>query len=308
MSKIVLVGNGPFACIGFDVLREIGVVPALVFADHHDDGVDTWQPSFVRHLSARKVKYHQFRSLSDEAVCSMVEQCDPDFIFVFQGRAILRNPLIKLARKGVVNLHNAPLPLLRGCDPFAWAIEDGLAEMGVSLHLIEDEGIDTGAILCQRYWPIGARDTCWSLYQRALIEARELMLFGIPQILANAMTPAKQDARYATYHPIGQFDFASQRINWQMPAAALSAWIRSRIFPPRQLPYFVHEGRCVEIVDCEYVKAKGGSGAVVQVDPFDVASRYGGIRIHAARINGNNEAGPAVASELGLQTGSVIKE
>ena len=82
-------------------------------------------------------------------VCAAVAAVGADLVISVQCARIIREPLIRVPRRGVVNVHNSPLPLLRGCDPFAWAIHDGLRMHGVSLHDVPDAGVDNGAVYDQ---------------------------------------------------------------------------------------------------------------------------------------------------------------
>jgi methionyl-tRNA formyltransferase len=76
--------------------------------------------------------------LHQPEILNRIEAAESDLILSLQWRRILRPVAIKLARYGVANLHNALLPLLRGCGPFSWAIHDGLECMGVTLHQVVD--------------------------------------------------------------------------------------------------------------------------------------------------------------------------
>ena len=74
----------------------------------------------------------------------------PDVVVVMNFDQILRREFISAAAGLVINVHPSLLPALRGPCPVFWALAQGEAEAGVSLHLIEDEMIDAGAVLVQR--------------------------------------------------------------------------------------------------------------------------------------------------------------
>jgi methionyl-tRNA formyltransferase len=80
-------------------------------------------------------------------------------------------------RLGVVNLHGAPLPEMRGSLCEVAAILEERESFGTSLHLMDD-GIDTGPILAVERFPIGANATAGELLREAnrrgvaMIEAR----------------------------------------------------------------------------------------------------------------------------------------
>jgi methionyl-tRNA formyltransferase len=78
----------------------------------------------------------------------------PDVVLVMNFDQVLRREFIAAASGQVVNVHPSHLPALRGPCPVFWALAEGRAEAGVSLHLIEDENIDVGAVLAQRTQPL----------------------------------------------------------------------------------------------------------------------------------------------------------
>merc|ERR1719409_665539 len=144
--KVVLIGDGSMAARGLALLKSLpGIEVPLVIADAADPGVDSWRLSLVK--AARSLGYTIGENLvqpkfpHSRAVLEKLGELKPTLIISLQCRKIMRMPFIKTANV-VVNCHNAPLPLLRGCDPFAWAIHDGLRQMGVTLHQVLDEGID----------------------------------------------------------------------------------------------------------------------------------------------------------------------
>jgi methionyl-tRNA formyltransferase len=78
---------------------------------------------------------------------SQLRTWSPDLI-VFTGGNILRQPLLDVARLGVLNAHLGLLPEVRGMASPEWSLLNHVP-VGITIHYI-DAGIDTGPIL-QRY-------------------------------------------------------------------------------------------------------------------------------------------------------------
>lgn len=79
---------------------------------------------------------------------------------------ILRRHHIDRYRLGVVNLHGAPLPEMRGSMCDAAAILEGRTEFGASLHWMNDKA-DAGDLLrCERF-PIWKGDTVYTLFRQS---------------------------------------------------------------------------------------------------------------------------------------------
>jgi methionyl-tRNA formyltransferase len=160
-SVVLLGSRSTQSVIGLKVLTDLGISVPLVITGNEDPGTDDWRLSLAK--AAREARYSDSKDLlilrdpHQTEVVKQIERLNVDLILSLQWRRILRKELRGIARQGIVNLHNAPLPLLRGCDPFSWAIHDGLERMGITLHQVIDDGVDSGPILAQRFWPISSK-------------------------------------------------------------------------------------------------------------------------------------------------------
>ena len=71
----------------------------------------------------------------------------PDLILTIRYGAILKSPVIRIPRFGVLNLHSGQLPAYRGVLAVFRALMNGDAEIGCTLHYISDGTIDTGDVV-----------------------------------------------------------------------------------------------------------------------------------------------------------------
>jgi methionyl-tRNA formyltransferase len=77
----------------------------------------------------------------------VVRAFGPDLILTIRYGAILRPAFIALPPLGVLNLHSGLLPSYRGVLATFRALMNGDAEIGCTLHRIQDATIDTGEVL-----------------------------------------------------------------------------------------------------------------------------------------------------------------
>ncbi|HEY6867248.1 MAG TPA: methionyl-tRNA formyltransferase, partial [Candidatus Eisenbacteria bacterium] len=96
----------------------------------------------------------------------------PDLFAVVAFGAILSRELLRVPKRGAINLHGSLLPDYRGAAPVQRALWDGRAFTGVTT-LWMDEGIDTGPLILQRWHPIAADDDAGRL-------AESLAALGAP--------------------------------------------------------------------------------------------------------------------------------
>jgi folate-dependent phosphoribosylglycinamide formyltransferase PurN len=102
--------------------------------------------------------------LNSDRMKEDLDRLKPDFI-VLGGLGILRDPLIRLARHGVINCHPALLPWVRGTGVVAGAIRCGVP-IGCTCHYV-DRGVDTGMIIERRLLPITGADNSLSQLENA---------------------------------------------------------------------------------------------------------------------------------------------
>jgi methionyl-tRNA formyltransferase len=92
---------------------------------------------------------------------------------------------------GCINLHMG-LPRYRGRHPLNWMLIDGVAEIPLSIHYME-EGIDTGDIIVETSIPVDRDETYLSALEKIKIAQSPLLIAAMRQINANATYRRKQN-------------------------------------------------------------------------------------------------------------------
>ena len=82
----------------------------------------------------------------------------PDFLFSFYYRKMLKPGLLETPGHGALNMHGSLLPRYRGRAPVNWAVLRGERETGASLHYMELKP-DAGDLVDQQAVPILRDDT-----------------------------------------------------------------------------------------------------------------------------------------------------
>src|SRR5689334_17837470 len=91
-----------------------------------------------------------------------IRALQPDFIFSFYYRHMLKVELLETARIGAYNMHGSLLPKYRGRVPVNWAVLHGETETGATLHEMAAKP-DAGAIIAQTSVPILQDDTAYEV-------------------------------------------------------------------------------------------------------------------------------------------------
>ncbi len=112
----------------------------------------------------------QTRQQYDSELADLVASYQPDWVVLAGWMRILTSAFLNRFPNRVINLH----PALPGTFPGTHAIERALEayqrgeiqHTGVMVHLVPDEGVDSGPVLAQEVVPIHPNDTLESLTTR----------------------------------------------------------------------------------------------------------------------------------------------
>lgn len=253
-NNVLLIGRGTIAVNCLNILKKHNCLPKVIICDPHDTGEDTWTKSLLKRAHQLGYKddvnlFKEIRVNRPDFISKLKSVCpEIDIIFSVQPRPLFKMPFISLAKKYVVNLHFSPLPKLRGVNTCSWAFIDGLETMGISLHLIQDEGIDNGPVIFQGLFPITRADTTWSLFHKCVRVGTKLFRDKLDVILKGKITPIKQVENEVTYHSLKEFQYDQLEIPFNENIDTMFTFIRARIFPAFQLPYFLYKNKKIEII------------------------------------------------------------
>ena len=136
--------------------------------------------------------------MSSDAL-DFVRAQQPDVV-VTVVHQILKGPLIAIPRHGVVNIHPGLLPDFRGIQPYFWELSEGSAEAGPTLHLIEDEGIDTGGVLVASRYPVRPRMSVQHNYFLTARAAAAILPECVEALCEGRLEPRAQDPEEGAYY------------------------------------------------------------------------------------------------------------
>jgi methionyl-tRNA formyltransferase len=143
---------------------------------------------------------------------------------------ILREKMLSLPPRGTLNCHAGALPFYRGRNPLTWAIINGEAEFGVTVHWV-DLGIDTGDIVVQIKTPIKPDDT----YATLLASAEELCASALVRAISDVYEKKDQRIVQATIDPVGMYCCrrreGDEEIDWTSGTSTIERFIRALVPP-----------------------------------------------------------------------------
>jgi len=158
----------------------------------------TKDPTIFGYVKKSGIPVFTVNNLMDSSFLNSLKELRPDII-INQSQFILKKEILSIPSIGVINRHNALLPKNRGrLTPF-WVLYNGEKETGVSIHFV-NEGIDTGDIIIQKKFTIGAKDTFNSIVKKNYQIASVAMSEAINKLEKGHKNFIKNDDRFATYN------------------------------------------------------------------------------------------------------------
>ena len=180
------------------VLLRHGVTIPLVVT-HQDNPDETIWFDSVAALAAK----HGIAVITPEdpnapEVVAQVRATQPDFLFSFYYRNMLKAPLLAIAPRGNYNMHGSLLPQYRGRVPVNWAIIHGATETGATLHAMTEKP-DNGAIVSQEAITIGIDDTAQEVFNAVTGAAARALERVLPALIAGTAPHTPQDLSQGGY-------------------------------------------------------------------------------------------------------------
>jgi methionyl-tRNA formyltransferase len=193
-----------------------------------------------------------------QATLTQLAAWQPDVMVVVAYGLILPREVLTLPRLGCLNIHASLLPRWRGAAPIQRAILAGDERTGVSIMQM-DEGLDTGAVLCEASLPIGAETTAAELHDALAALGAQQILVALEGIARGTLVAKPQPADGVTH--AGKLSKAEGRIDWRNSAVTIDRQIRA--FNPWPAAEAVFDGRPVKLlrsrVDAAQADARGAA-------------------------------------------------
>lgn len=224
--KLVFMGTPDFAVPALQAVHAAGHDIALVVTqpDRPKGRGRKVEPPPVKKASEKLgLAVTQPDNLRSETAKQLLQAADADFFIVVAFGHLLRESVLKMPKRGCINVHASLLPRYRGPAPIQWAVINGDTETGVTTMLM-DKGLDTGDMLMAAREPIGPSDTAGSLHDRLAQQGADLLVQTLAAFADGTIRRTPQDHSAATYAPL--LKKTDGLIDWKKPAAKIEPFIR----------------------------------------------------------------------------------
>jgi len=301
--KAIALAYHNIGCIGIEALLRHGFEIPAVFTHTEDPRENIWFGSVSELAASRNIPVFAPEDINHPIWVRKIREMEPDIIFSFYYRNMVRTPILEIPPAGCLNLHGSLLPRYRGRCPINWVLVNGEKETGVTLHYMTPRP-DDGDMVCQKKINISDDDTALSLHQKAARASMELLDEILPQIKDGTAPRRPQDHPLASY--FGGRGPEDGEISWNRTATEIRNLVRAvtRPYPGA----FSHAGgrKCLfwTVTETPQGHETLSPGTIISNDPLVVACGKGAIRVDFGQPEGGVYMGGAqLARELGLVQG-----
>jgi methionyl-tRNA formyltransferase len=227
------------------------------------------------------IPVHQPTKLNDGTFAAWLRDRQPDLCALAAYGRILKQPILDVAPRGIVNMHPSLLPLYRGPSPIQSALINGETETGVTIIRLSLE-MDAGDILLQERVAIDPEDNGEILTQRLAELGGVKLREAVDRIAAGTATLTPQDHQRATYCRL--IEKRDGQIDWAKPARDIHNLVRGA--QPWPTAHCLFAGQTVKILRTKIVGEPSdlsdripGSIVLAEKDRLIISTGEGAIAI-----------------------------
>jgi len=122
----------------------------------------------------------------------------PDVLISVACPYVLKEPILKIAPKGAINIHHAPLPRYKGMMPTFWQMFHGEKSVGLTIHYMVAK-LDEGEALLQEEEAIQPGESLDHLIQRSKRHGAHCIAKVLRQLKEGSARPIALDHSKGSY-------------------------------------------------------------------------------------------------------------
>ncbi|MES2658548.1 MAG: methionyl-tRNA formyltransferase [Verrucomicrobiota bacterium] len=223
--RLIFIATGDIALPSFRHLLENGPRPlALVTQPDKPTGRhQTMTPPAIKvEALAAGIPVYQPEKIGD--ITEELAALDPEILVVMAYGQILRDNILHLASRAIINLHASLLPKYRGAACIQAAIDAGDAETGITaMHVVR--ALDAGDMIVSKSIAIAPDETGGSLHDRLADLSPSVLAEALAKLADGTAPRIAQDDAASSY--ISKLERDHGKLDWSQDAAALERRIRA---------------------------------------------------------------------------------
>lgn len=300
--KTVVLAYHNIGCAGITALLAHGFDIQAVFTHRDNPDENLWFDSVTEMAAANGLQVFAPDNINHPLWVERIRKFEPDIIFSFYYRSMVKEEILAIPPKGCLNLHGSLLPKYRGRCPVNWVLVNGETETGVSLHYMTAKP-DNGDIVGQEKVQIAPVDTALSLHHKMTSAAAHLLDSTLPLLRKGTEQHIPQDQSLATY--FGGRSPADGEIDWEQSAEQVGNLVRAVTRPyPGAFSYLGNRKTLFWSVSQTKGQPNHPPGTVLSSQPLVINCGQEAVTVLSGQLeNGLFMGGNQLAEELSLAAG-----
>jgi len=195
--KVLFLGRGE---LGYQVLLRIlengYEVPVIVTCEHSPE-IGRCPDDFQEIADTHNIPFYYTNYINDPFYVDLFRKQDADIAVAMLWVRIIGRKIIETTRMGILNFHAGDLPRYRGNAVINWAILQDESEIGVCVHLMEPDSLDSGPIVVKKKISITSTTTVGELTSQYLQMGPSMILEALDKLSCDEFRPQRQDSKKA---------------------------------------------------------------------------------------------------------------
>jgi methionyl-tRNA formyltransferase len=184
-KRIAFLGQKPIGAECLNVLIDSFGASSVLFALTNLDSKGWWQDCRVSDIArSKQIRVFEQDTTTEKELVDLLIKYNADTLISVQYPKILSEKVLAQINYQAFNLHLAKLPDYRGWHSASHAILNGDTTFGVTIHKI-DRKIDSGEIICERFFKIPKDITVGELYYQSEIHGVHLFKEFCEKLILN---------------------------------------------------------------------------------------------------------------------------
>lgn len=229
--RVAVLGRTKWLIDAADALRGRGHEIVLV-ATAQSERYYNCETSCFEALAKRcHAKYLGAKATFDAGARHVISASNPDVAISVNWPTVIGKDIIEKIPHGIFNAHCGDLPRYRGNACPNWAIINGENRIGLCIHLMDPEALDSGPVVARSYLAVDEGTYITDVYRWLDSTIPMLMVEAVEGVVAGRIqsVPQPEDASLALRcYPRRPED---GRIDWRSPATIVHRLIRASSKP-----------------------------------------------------------------------------
>ena len=157
---------------------------------------------------------------------SYMKRLDIDLIIVSSFHQIIKEELINLPRKGIINFHPSLLPQYRGPNPINWVILNAEKYTGITIHKLVKK-VDAGDIILQREYRILPFQSLGELFEQLAKKSGDMVkdLMDMYKSEGNLLCYKQDEQKHSYYGKPFDYNYADELMDYDTIINRLRAFV-----------------------------------------------------------------------------------